>query len=165
MHAWIGFFFSCAMIIVAALGKSQYQWLPNSLAATPSMEFMFLIGCAGFGAALAMLAPSYSTARLASLWSSAALAVVVVVVNIDNLNLRDDDSDRTVAPAVVVPAKPDVEEPKVDFVLKKTIHEDKWVPFNNLERRIREHERNQPALPANMDTHEPTPPAEPNPEQ
>ena len=111
-----------------------------------------------------MLAPSYSTARLASLWSSAALAVVVVVINIDNLNLFGD-TDRAVEPVVVVPAKPDVEEPKVDFVLKKTIHEDKWVPFNNLERRIREHERNQPALPANMDTHEPTPPAEPNSEQ
>lgn len=164
MHAWIGFFFSCAMIVVAAVGKSGYQLLPNSLAATPSSEFMFLIGCAGFGGALAMLAPSYSTARLASLWSSAALAVVVLVVNIDNLNLYDD-SDRILEPAVVVPAKPDVEEPKVDFVLKKTIHEGQWVPFNNLERRIREHERNQPTLPANMDTNEPTPPAEPNPEQ
>jgi len=164
MHAWIGFFFSCAMIIVAALGKSGYQWYPSSLAGTPSSEFMFLIGCAGFGAALAMLAPSHSVARLASIWSSAALAVVVVVVNIDNLNFHDN-SVQNVEPAVVVPAKPDVEEPKVDFVLKKTIHEDKWVPFNNLERRIREHERNQPALPANMDTHEPTPPAEPNPEQ
>ena len=111
-----------------------------------------------------MLAPSYSTARLASLWSSAALAVVVVVVNIDNLNLYDD-SDRIVEPAEVVPAQPDVEKPKVDFVLKKTIHEGEWVPFNNLERRIREHERNQPALPANMDIHEPVPPAEPNSEQ
>ncbi|MEM7635867.1 MAG: hypothetical protein AAF299_14975 [Pseudomonadota bacterium] len=164
MHAWIGFFFSCAMIIVAALGKSGYQWLPDSLVANPSTQFMFLIGCAGFGGALAMLAPSYSTARLASLWSSAALAVVVLVVNIDNLNLSDN-SVQSVEPAVVVPAKPDAEEPKVDVVLKKTIHEDKWVPFNNLERRIREHERNQPQLPANMDTHEPIPPAEPNPEQ
>lgn len=164
MHAWIGFFFSCAMIVMAALGKSGYQWLPGNLAATPSMEFMFLIGCAGFGAALAMLAPSYSTARLASLWSSAALAVVVLVINIDNLSLHDD-SIRTVEPAVVVPAKPDVAEPKVEFVLKKTIHEGKWVPFSDLERRIRTHERNQPPLPANMDTYEPTPPPEPNPEQ
>ena len=164
MHAWIGFFFSCAMIIVVALGNSAYQWLPSSLAATPSSEFLFLIGCAGFGGALAMLAPSYSTARLASLWSSAALAVVVLVVNIDNLSLHDN-SVRNVEPAVVIPAKPGVEEPKVDFVLKKTIHEGQWVPFNNLERRIREHERNQPALSANMDTYEPTPPPEPNPEQ
>ncbi len=164
MHAWIGFFFSCAMIIVAALSKSGYQLFPTSIAATPSSEFMFLIGCAGFGAALAMLAPSYSMARLASLWSSAALAVVVVIVNIDNLNLHDT-SIQTVEPAVVVPAKPDEEQPKIDFVLKKSIHEGKWVPFNNLERRIQEHERNQPALPANMDTHEPTPPAEPDPEQ
>lgn len=164
MHAWIGFFFSCAMIIVAALGKSGYQWLPDSMAATPSNEFMFLIGCAGFGAALAMLAPSYSVARLASMWSSAALAVVVVIINIDNLNLRDN-SVQNVEPAVVVPANPDVKQPKVDFVLKKTIHEGEWVPFSNLERRIREHERNQPTLPANMDTHEPTPPAERNPEQ
>lgn len=160
MHAWIGFFFSCAMIVVAAIAKSGYQILPGSLAA-PSMAFMFLIGCAGFGGALAMLAPSHSTARLASLWSSAALALVVLVINIDNLNLHDDEI-RTVEPAVVVPEKPEAEEPKVNFVLKKTIHEREWVPFSDLERRIRLHERNQPELPANMDTNEPVPPAEPD---
>ena len=156
MHAWIGFVFSCAMIIVAALGKSGYHWLPNSLAATPSMEFMFLIGCAGFGAALAMLAPSYSTARLASLWSSAALAVVVLVVNVDSMNLHDS-SVRTVEPAVVLPAEPEAEQPKVDFVLKKTIHEDEWVPFKDFESRVRAAERSQPSLPANTDTNEPNP--------
>lgn len=164
MHAWIGFVFSCAMIIVAALGKSGYQWLPSSLAATPSMEFMFLIGCAGFGAALAMLAPSYSTARLASLWSSAALAVVVFVVNIDSLD-RQDNSVRNIEPAVVFPVKPEVEQPKINFVLKKTIHEGEWVPFQDFEHRVRTLERSQPSLPANMDTNEPTPPAEPNPGQ
>ncbi|WP_108882193.1 hypothetical protein [Anderseniella sp. Alg231-50] len=164
MHAWIGFIFSCAMIIVAAVGKSGYQLVPGSIAATPAMEFMFLIGCAGFGAALAMLAPSYSTARLASLWSSAALAVVVLVINLDNLNLQDD-AVRTVEPAVVVPEKAEAEEPKVDFVLKKTIHEGEWVPFSDLEHRIRANERSQPTLPANVDTHEPVPPPEPNPEQ
>lgn len=160
MHAWIGFFFSCAMIVVAAVDKAGYQVLPGSLAG-PSMEFMFLIGCAGFGGALAMLAPSHSTARLASLWSSAALAIVVLVVNIDNLNLHDDGV-RTVEPEVVAPEKPEAEEPKINFVLKKSIHEGEWKPFNNLERRIREHERNQPELPANMDTNEPVPPAEPD---
>lgn len=163
MHAWIGFFFSCAMIVVAAMSKSGYQILPGSLAAAPSMEFMFLIGCAGFGGALAMLAPSHSTARLASLWSSAALALVVLVINIDNLNLRDDGV-RTVEPAIVTPEKPD-EEPKVNFVLKKTIHEGEWAPFSDLERRIRQHERSQPNLPASMDTHEPVPPAESEPVQ
>lgn len=164
MHAWIGFIFSCAMIIVAALGKSGYHWLPGYIAATPAMEFMFLIGCAGFGAALAMLAPSYSTARLASLWSSAALALVVLIVNIDHLNL-DSSAVRTIEPVVVVPAKPDVEKPKVDFVLKKTIHEGNWAPFQDFEHRVRVYERNQPALPANMDTHEPIPPTEPDLEQ
>lgn len=159
MHAWIGFFFSCAMIVVAAMSKSGYQVLPGELAGTPSTEFMFLVGCAGFGAALAMLAPSYSTARLASLWSSAALAVVVVVINIDNLSLHDDGG-RAVEPAVVAPEKPDAEEPKVNFVLKKTIHEGEWVPFSDFERRVRQHERNQPEVPASMDSHEPTPSAE-----
>ena len=163
MHAWIGFFFSCAMIVVAAVDKAGYQVLPGSLAG-PSMEFMFLIGCAGFGGALAMLAPSHSTARLASLWSSAALAVVVMVINIDNLNLHDDGV-RTVEPDTVAPGKSESEEPKINFVLKKSIHEGEWKPFNNLERRIREHERNQPELPANMDTHEPVPPAESEPAQ
>lgn len=164
MHAWIGFVFSCAMIIVAALGKSGYQWLPGDLAATPSLEFLFLIGCAGFGAALALLAPTYSTARLASLWSSAALAVVVVVVNIDNVDRRDSGV-RNIEPAVVLPGKPEVEQPKIDFKLKQTIHEDNWVPFRDFEHRVRVFERSQPALPANVDTNEPVPPAEPNPEQ
>jgi len=164
MHAWIGFVFSCAMIIVVALGKSGYDWLPSSLAATPSMEFMFLIGSAGFGAALAMLAPSYSAARLASLWSSAALAIVVFVVNIDSLDLYDN-SVRNIEPVVVVPAKPQADEPKIDVVLKKTIHESEWVPFQDFDYRVRSFERSQPSLPANMDTNEPTPPAEPNPGQ
>lgn len=164
MYAWIGFVFSCTMIIVAAAGKSGYQWLPGNLYATPSTEFVFLIGCAGFGAALAMLAPSYSTARLASLWSSAALAVVVLVVNIDSLGLHDN-SVRNIEPAVVMPAKPETKQPRADLGLKKTIHEAEWVPFQDFEYRVRAFERSQPALPANMDTHEPTPPPEPNPEQ
>ncbi len=161
MHAWIGFFFSCAMIVVAAMSKSGYHLLPNELAATPSMEFMFLIGCAGFGATLAMLAPSHSTARLASLWSSTALAVVVIVINIDNLNLHDEEVG-TVEPAVVAPVKPDAEEPKVNFLLKKTIHEGEWVPFSDFEHRVRQYERNQAELPASLDTNEPVPPAEPD---
>jgi hypothetical protein len=164
MHAWIGFIFSCAMIIVAALGKSGYHWLPSSLAATPSMEFMFLIGCAGFGGALAMLAPSFSTARLASLWSSAALAVVVLVLNIDNLG-RHSNTVMNIEPAVVLPGKPEAEQPNIKHVLKKTIHEDEWAPFQDFEHRVRAFERSQPSLPENMDTNEPVPPAEPNPEQ
>ncbi len=164
MHAWIGFVFSCAMIIVAAAGKSGYRWLPDNLNATPTTEFMFLIGCAGFGAALAMLAPTYSTARLASLWSSAALAVVVLVVNIDNLGLHDN-TVRNIEPAVVIPAKPAAKQPAQGLGLKKTIHEAEWVPFQDFDYRVREFERSQPELPPNMDTNEPTPPPEPNPEQ
>ena len=164
MHAWIGFVFSCAMIVIAALGKSGYQILPGNVAATPSMEFLFLIGCAGFGAALALLAPSYSTARLASLWSSAALAVVVLVVNIDTFDRRGGGV-RDIEPAVVLPGKQEVERPKAVLKLRPTIHEKKWVPFRDFEHRIRAFERSQPELPANMDTHEPTPPPEPNPEQ
>ena len=57
MHAWIGFFFSCAMIVVAAMGKSGYQVLPHGIGGSPDTEFMFFLGCAGFAAALAMLAP------------------------------------------------------------------------------------------------------------
>ncbi len=162
MHAWIGFFFSCAMIIVAAMSKSGYQLLPGSIAPTSSMEFMFLIGCAGFGGALAMLAPSHSTARLASLWSSATLAVVVLVINIDNLNLHDKGV-LAVEPSIAAPEAPEEEEPKVNFVLKKTIHEGDWVPFRDFERRVRELERNQPEVPAGMDTNEPVPPAGPSP--
>ncbi len=164
MHAWIGFVFSCAMIIVAALGKSGYHWLPDNLAVSPTMEFMFLIGCAGFGAALAMLAPSYSTARLASLWSSAALAVVVLVVNIDSLGPHNN-SVRNIERAVVVPGKPDAEQLKLNVVLKKAIHDDAWVPFHDFEHRVREFERSQPPLPANIDTHHPNAPAVPNPGQ
>jgi hypothetical protein len=105
MHAWIGFFFSCTMIILAALGKSGYIWVPDSMAATPATEFMFLIGCAGFGAALALIAPSYSPARLASLWSSAALVFVVLIANVDDFNPHGNEI-RTARPAVIVPAKP-----------------------------------------------------------
>ena len=164
MHAWIGFVFSCAMIIVAALGKSGYQWLPDNLAVTPTMEFMFLIGCAGFGAALAMLAPGYSTARLASLWSSAALAIVVLVVNIDSLGPRNN-SVRNIERAVVVPGKTEAGQPKINVVLKKTIHEDKWIPFQDFEHRVREFDRSQPPLPANTDTNQPIPRPVPNPAQ
>lgn len=164
MHAWIGFVFSCAMIIVAGMGKSGYHWLPSSLTATPTMEFLFLMGCAGFGAALALLAPNYSTARLASLWSSAALAVVVLVVNIDSHDRRGN-TVRNIEPAVVIPGKPDDKKPKLNSVLKTTIHEGEWVPFRDFDHRVREFERSQPSLPENMDTNEPIPPAEPNPRQ
>ncbi len=156
MHAWVGFFFSCTMIIVAALGKSGYNWLPDTMAATPALDFMFLIGCAGFGAGLAMIAPSYSTARLASLWSSAALVFVVLLANIDSLNPYGT-SNHTARPAVIVAAQPDLMQPNVKLVLKQTIHEDNWVPFKDFERRVSALERRQRALPANMDSDEMAP--------
>jgi hypothetical protein len=86
MHAWIGFFFSCTMIIVAAAGKSGYQIIPAGIGGTPNTEFMFFVGCAGFAAALAMLAPSHSTARLASIWSAGALAAVTVALNMTSFS-------------------------------------------------------------------------------
>jgi hypothetical protein len=146
MHAWIGFVFSCVMIVVTAAGKSGYQWLPSSLAATPTMEFMFLIGCAGFGAALAMIAPSYSSARLASIWASAALGIVVVVLNLNNLNLRDNQQVVEVAPesAIVIPEAEEADEPPVNFVLKRTINEGEWQPFQDFDHRVRQFERAQP---------------------
>ncbi len=156
MHAWIGFFFSCTMIIVAALGKSGYDWVPDNMAATPATEFMFLIGCAGFGAALAMIAPSYSTARLASLWSSAALVFVVLISNVDGFNPHGN-ATHTASPAVIVPAKPDMMQSNVKLVLKNTIHEDNWVPFKNFEQRVSALERRQPTLPADVDSHETAP--------
>jgi hypothetical protein len=164
MHAWIGFFFSCTMIILAALGKSGYIWVPDSMAATPATEFMFLIGCAGFGAALAMIAPSYSTARLASLWSSAALVFVVLIANVDDFNPHGNEI-RTARPAVIVPAKPDMTPPNVKLGLKNTIHEDDWVPFKDFERRVTALERRQRALPANTDSHETAPQKASNSEQ
>jgi len=156
MHAWIGFFFSCTIIIIAALGKSGFSWVPDNMAATPAIEFMFLIGCAGFGAALAMIAPSYSTARLASLWSSAALVFVVLISNVDGLNPHDI-SIRTAQPAVIVPPKHDIMQPSVNLALKNTIHEASWVPFKDFERRVTALERRQRALPANTDSHETAP--------
>ena len=55
MRAWIGFFFSCTMIVVAPMGKVGYQVLPNGIGGTPDTEFMFFLGAAGFSAELAML--------------------------------------------------------------------------------------------------------------
>ncbi len=147
MHAWVGFVFSCAMIVVAAIGKAGYQWMPEYIGATPYTEFMFLLGCAGFGAALAMIAPSHSTARLASVWSAAALGVVVVVLNLDGLDLREERQINPAPDAVVtVPDKTKPEEETVKFVLKRTINEGEWQPFQDLEYRIRQFEREQPPL-------------------
>lgn len=155
MHAWIGFFFSCAMMVVAALGKSGYSILPTGIGGTPNTEFLFLMGCAGFGAALAMLAPSHSSARLASLWSAGALAAIVVALNMTGFS-RDTVKQIEPDVAVEVPAKEDatVEEADrlpVHFELKRTVVNKDWAPFEDFDYRIRQIERDMPPQPANSE--------------
>ena len=152
MHAWIGLFFSCTMMIVAAIAKSDAHWVPTALAATPSIEFMFLLGCAGFGAALAMIAPSHSTARLASLWSSAGLAIFVVVLNLDGLSANRDKQIEPPQTRIINEVVKSEEAPLMKFTLKRTVHEGEWQPFQDFEGRLREVERSQPQLPEDNET-------------
>ncbi len=164
MHAWIGFIFSCLMIVIAAASKSGYDVLPAGLSATPSTQFMFLIGCAGFGGALALLAPNYSSARLASIWSSAALAVVVVVLNLDHLpgGAASKASQVEPLPTVAEPVEkdPNAEEPKINFVFKRTTNEGDFVPFEDFEYRVRKAEHDLPELPEENESNQVLPPRE-----
>ena len=158
MHAWIGFFFSCAMIVVAAMGKSGYQVLPHGIGGSPDTEFMFFLGCAGFAAALAMLAPSHSSARLASLWSACALDAVVVALNLGNFsNTGDATREIEPQPAVQVPQPDSSEQPAtgnelpIKFELKRTVSEGDWAPFQDIDYRIRQMEREMPPQPENSE--------------
>lgn len=158
MHAWIGFFFSCAMIVAAAMAKSGNLALSEQIGGLASMEFMFFLGCAGFSAALAMLAPSHSSARLASMWSAGALAVVVVALNMTNLTGKPA-TERDVEAAPPVLGKPEQKDqaddaavaPVVKFELKRTITNEDWTPFQDIDYRIRQMEREMPPQPENSE--------------
>jgi hypothetical protein len=158
MHAWIGFFFSCAMIVVAALGKSGYQLLPQGIGGTPDTEFMFFLGCAGFSAALAMLAPSHSSARIASIWSASALGAVVVALNLGNFS-GVGDTTREIEPQPAVQVSPPdtaqeqstAKELPIKFELKRTVSEGNWAPFQDIDYRIRQMEREMPPQPENSE--------------
>lgn len=158
MHAWIGFFFSCAMIVAAAMAKSGNLTLPEQIGGSASMEFMFFLGCAGFSAGLAMLAPSHSSARLASMWSAGALAVVVVALNMTNLTGKPGAA-REVEPAPPVLSEPEKKEqsddaavaPVVKFELKRTVTDKDWTPFQDIDYRIRQMEREMPPQPENSE--------------
>ncbi len=150
MHAWIGFFFSCAMIVLAAAGKSGYQIIPSGIGGTPNTEFMFFVGCAGFAAALAMLAPSHSTARLASMWSAGALAAVTVALNMTSFTVANTTPEPAATAEAVEPeAKKD--EPAINVVLKRTVSDRDFVPFEDFEYRIRQMEREMPPQPQNSE--------------
>lgn len=150
MHAWIGFFFSCAMIVLAAAGKSGYQIIPSGIGGTPNTEFMFFVGCAGFAAALAMLAPSHSTARLASMWSAGALAAVTVALNMTSFTgARATTEPAATAETVEPQAKED--KPAINVVLKRTVSDRDFVPFEDFEYRIRQMEREMPPQPENSE--------------
>ena len=158
MHAWIGFIFSCAMIVAAAMTKSGNLTLPEQIGGSASMEFMFFLGCAGFSAALAMIAPSHSSARLASMWSAGALGIVVVALNMNSLTGKPG-AERNVEPAPAVLSKPEKEEktedaavePVVKFELKRTITDKDWAPFQDIDYRIRQMEREAPPQPENSE--------------
>jgi hypothetical protein len=150
MHAWIGFFFSCAMIVLAAAGKSGYQIIPAGIGGTPDTEFMFFVGCAGFAAALAMLAPSHSTARLASLWSAGALAAVTVALNMTSFT-RPDATPEPAATAEAVEPEKKEEKPAINVVLKRTVSDRDFVPFEDFDYRIRQMEREMPPQPADSE--------------
>lgn len=150
MHAWIGFFFSCAMIVLAAAGKSGYQIIPSGIGGTPNTEFMFFVGCAGFAAALAMLAPSHSTARPASMWSAGALAAVTVALNMTSFTVVNTTPEPAATAEAVEPeAKKD--EPAINVVLKRTVSDRDFVPFEDFEYRIRQMEREMPPQPQNSE--------------
>ncbi len=147
MHAWIGFFFSCVMIVLAAAGKSGYNWIPGGIGGTPNTEFMFYIGCVGFAGALAMLAPSHSSARLASIWSATALAAVVGALHLNALtgHLGKDREASTGLPVQVAEEpKPGAAEIPVNFELKRTIADKDFTPFADFDYRVRQLERDAP---------------------
>jgi hypothetical protein len=150
MHAWIGFFFSCTMIIVAAAGKSGYQIIPAAIGGTPNTEFMFFVGCAGFAAALAMLAPSHSTARLASIWSAGALAAVTVALNMTSFS-GARPMPEPAATEAVTEQKDEAEKPAINVVLKRTVSDRDFVPFEDFDYRIRQMEREMPPQPADSE--------------
>lgn len=158
MHAWIGFFFSCTTIVVAAMAKAGYLVLPNGIGGTPDTEFIFFLGCAGFSAALAMLAPSHSSARLASIWSASALVAVVVALNLGNFSGPGEAiQEIEPEPAVQVPL-PDSgqgeakdHELPVKFELKRTVTDTDWAPFQDIDYRIRQMEREMPPQPENSE--------------
>ena len=149
MHAWIGFFFSCVMIILAAAGKSGYNWMPAGIGGTPNTELMFYIGCVGFAGALAMLAPSHSSARLASIWSTSALAAVVIALNLNALtgNLGKDHAVETATPIQLQEPEITKEEIPVNFILKRTVTNKDFKPFEDFEYRVRMLEREAPPQP------------------
>lgn len=150
MHAWIGFFFSCAMIVLAAAGKSGYQIIPSGIGGTPNTEFMFFVGCAGFAAALAMLAPSHSTARLASMWSAGALAAVTVALNMTSFTVANTTPEPAATAEAVEPQEKK-DEPAINVVLKRTVSNRDFVPFEDFEYRIRQMEREMPPQPQNSE--------------
>jgi acyl-CoA synthetase (AMP-forming)/AMP-acid ligase II len=157
MHAWIGFIFSCTMIIIAALGKSGYQIIPGEIAGTPAREFIFLLGCACFGAVMSTLAPTFSPARIAALWSSAALGFVVVVTNLNAIAPQTEPRVVETAPATQQPEEKPVERKAINLVLKKSIREDDWAPFSDFDRRVRQLDQQQVPLPAINETNQPLP--------
>ena len=158
MHAWIGFIFSCAMIVAAAMTKSGNLTLPEQIGGSADMEFMFFLGCAGFSAALAMIAPSHSSARLASMWSAAALGIVVVALNLNNLT-GNPGAERSIEADPAAQASPEKDDstgepgvqPVVKFELKRTITDKDWAPFQDIDYRIRQLEREAPPQPANSE--------------
>jgi hypothetical protein len=150
MHAWIGFFFSCAMIVLAAAGKSGYQIIPAGIGGTPDTEFMFFVGCAGFAAALAMLAPSHSTARLASIWSAGALAAVTVALNMTSFTRRTTPCQNRQPPRRSQSREDEEEKPAINVVLKRTVSDRDFVPFEDFDYRIRQMEREMPPQPKRL---------------
>ena len=156
MHAWIGFVFSCVMILIAAAGKSGYQLLPASIGSAPDLEFMFFIGCAGVAAALSLLAPSHSSARLASMWSASALAAVVVALNLTGLTGNGKERIIESETAVQLPSTTKEgatagEEPRVNVTLKRTVTDPDWAPFQDIDYRIKMMERQMEPQPANSE--------------
>jgi acyl-CoA synthetase (AMP-forming)/AMP-acid ligase II len=149
MHAWIGFVFSCTMIVVAAAGKSGYHVIPGYIAGSATQEFLFLLGCACFGAVLSTLAPSYSPARIAALWSSSALGVVVVVLGLNSVGVPPAEIATRKPQEQAVEVEKAKKQPALNLVLKRTVHEGEWAPFEDFEERVRRLDAQQPPISEN----------------
>jgi hypothetical protein len=139
------------MIVLAAAGKSGYQIIPAGIGGTPDTEFMFFVGCAGFAAALAMLAPSHSTARLASMWSAGALAAVTVALNMTSFTGRRRHARTGCHPRRWNLRRKTKKKPAINVVLKRTVSDRDFVPFEDFEYRIRQMEREMPPQPADSE--------------
>jgi hypothetical protein len=84
------------------------------------------------------------------MWSAGALAAVTVALNMTSFTgARATPEPAATAEAVEPEAKKD--EPAINIVLKRTVSDRDFVPFEDFEYRIRQMEREMPPQPQNSE--------------